>query len=67
MPTFTITSKKPFIVVDAVEYQEIQDRLERLEFLESKSLNRDIAVARQELKDGKTPSHTNLKARLLEN
>jgi len=67
MPTFTITSKKPFIVVDAIEYQEIQDRLERLEFLESRTLKKDIAEAHRELKAGKTTSHANLKAKLLEN
>ncbi len=54
MPTFTITSDKPFVVLDVAEYQEILDKLERLEFLTSKTLKRDIAVARKEFKEGKT-------------
>jgi len=67
MPTFTVTSEKPVVVIDQAEYQELQDRMERLEFLVSRSLKKDIIEARRELREGKTTSHTKLKSQLLEN
>ncbi len=67
MPTFTITLRKPFIVVDAAEYQEMQDRLERLEILTSTSLKKDVAAARKAFKEGKTTPFEKVMADLLEN
>lgn len=65
MPTFTITLDKPFIVVDAVEYQEMRDRLERLEILTSTSLKRDFTAARKAFKEGKTVPFDKVMAVLL--
>ncbi|MFH0764857.1 MAG: hypothetical protein V2A61_00395 [Calditrichota bacterium] len=67
MPTFTISSKKPVVVLDVDEYEAIQDRLERLEFLESRTLKKDIIDARQALREGRTVPLAKLKAKLLEN
>jgi len=54
MPTFTISSKKPVVVLDMDEYEELRERLEHLDILSSKSLKRDLAAARKALKEGKT-------------
>lgn len=66
MSTFTISSRTPVVVLDVKEYEAIQDRLERLEFLESQSLKKDIAEARKALREGKTTSLAKVKAKLLE-
>ena len=56
MPTFTISSKKPVVVMDVGDYEEIQDRLERLEFLESRTLKSDETEAMTALQKGITTS-----------
>ncbi len=61
MRRLTIAPEKPFIIIDAAVYQDIQDRLERLEFLESPALKRDIAEAIKESIEGKTTSHVILR------
>ncbi len=66
MPTFTITSKKPFVVLDAEEYEDIRERLERLDILTSAGLKRDITAARKALKEGRTTPLETVMAELLE-
>lgn len=66
MPSVTISSRKPVVVLDVKEYEAIQDRLERLDFLESRTLKKDIIDARKALKEGRTVSLAKVKARLLE-
>lgn len=66
MPSVIITSKKPVVILNTSEYQRIQDRLERLDFLESKTIKKDIAAARKALREGKTTSLASIKAKLLE-
>lgn len=66
MPSVTISSRKPVVVLDVKEYEAIQDRLERLEFLESRTLKKDIIDARKALREGKTISLAKAKAKILE-
>ncbi len=66
MPSVTITSRKPVVVLDVKEYQEIQDRLERLDFLESRTLKKDVLDARKALREGQTISLAKVKAKILE-
>ena len=56
MPEFTITAKRPVVVMDVAEYEELMDRIERLEFLGDESLQKDIDDAMKALREGRTTS-----------
>lgn len=66
MPTITITSDKPVVVLTVEEYQQMLDQIERMEILADPTLARDIAGARKALKEGRTTGLADLKAALLE-
>ncbi len=63
MPTLTITSDKPVVVIPAEEYDSMR---ETIEILSNPSLVRDIKKARREFKEGKTISWEKLMAELNE-
>ncbi len=61
MPTITIKSDKPVVVIPAEEYESL---LEALEILSNPSLIKDIERARKEFREGKTISLEKLRAEL---
>ncbi len=61
MPTLTIESDKPVVVVPLDEYQEL---LDTLEILSDPTLKRDVEQARKEFREGKTISLEELRAEL---
>jgi antitoxin YefM len=63
MPTFTISSKRPVIVLDVDEYESMK---ETIDILSNPELMKDIEKGRQEYKEGKTISWDKLRKELLE-
>ncbi len=61
MPTLTIKSDKPVVVVPLDEYEAL---LETVEILSDPTLKRDIERARKEFREGKTISLDKLRAEL---
>jgi len=61
MPTLTIKSDKPVVVVPLDEYQDL---LDTLEILSDPTLKRDVEKARKEFREGKTISLEKLRAEL---
>jgi PHD/YefM family antitoxin component YafN of YafNO toxin-antitoxin module len=61
MPTLTIKSDKPVVVVPLEEYQDL---LDTLEILSDSTLKRDVEKARKEFREGKTISLEKLRAEL---
>jgi len=61
VPTLTIESDKPVVVVPIDEYQEL---LDTLEILSDPTLKRDVEQARKEFREGKTISLEELRAEL---
>jgi len=61
VPTLTIESDKPVVVVPLDEYQEL---LDTLEILSDPTLKRDVEQARKEFREGKTISLEELRAEL---
>lgn len=53
MPTITIESDKPVVVIPFDEYQEL---LDTLEILSDPTLKRDVEQARKEFPEGKSKS-----------
>jgi PHD/YefM family antitoxin component YafN of YafNO toxin-antitoxin module len=64
MPTLTIRSDKPMVLVPVDEYNSMR---ETIEILSDPALVRDIRRARREFKEGKTVSWEDLMAELHEN
>jgi len=64
MPTLTIRSDKPMMLVPVDEYNSMR---ETIEILSDPALVREIRRARREFKEGKTVSWDNLMADLHEN
>ena len=61
MPTLTIKSDKPVVVIPLDEYQDL---LDTLEILSDPTLKRDVEKARKEFREGKTISLEKLRAEL---
>jgi PHD/YefM family antitoxin component YafN of YafNO toxin-antitoxin module len=61
MPTLTIKSDKPVVVVPLDEYEAL---LETVEILSNPALKRDIEKARKEFREGKTIRLEKLRAEL---
>ena len=61
MPTLTIKSDKPVVVVPLDEYEDL---LDTLEILSDPTLKRDVEKARKEFREGKTISLAKLRAEL---
>ena len=61
MPTLTIKSDKPVVVISVEEYESL---LETIEILSNPSLIKDIEIARKEFREGKTISLEKLRAEL---
>ena len=62
MPTLTIKSDKPVVVVPLDEYQDL---LDTLEILSDPTLKRDVEKARKELREGETVSWDKFKKEFL--
>lgn len=60
MPTLTISSDKPVVVLPVEEYEEL---LERLEILSNPSLLRDVKRGLREFEEGKTPRLSDIRKR----
>ena len=56
MPEFTVSSKRPVVVMDVEKYQDLIDRLERLEFSGDESAQRDLEQALKDYREGRTIS-----------
>ena len=61
MPTLTIKSDKPVVVISVEEYESL---LETIEILSNPSLIKDIELARKEFREGKTISLEKLRSEL---
>ncbi len=64
MPTMTIKSDKPMVLVPVAEYNSMR---ETIEILSDAALVRDIRKARREFKEGKSVRWEDLMAELHEN
>lgn len=62
MPTLTIESDKPVVVIPADEYESL---LETIDILSNPELVKDIEQARKEFREGKTKSWEQVKKDLL--
>jgi len=62
MPTLTIKSDKPVVVVPLDEYQDL---LDTLEILSDPTLKRDVEKARREFREGRTVSWEKFKKEFL--
>ncbi|MFH0766107.1 MAG: hypothetical protein V2A61_06780 [Calditrichota bacterium] len=64
MPTLTITSDKPIVVIPAEEYDSLR---ETLEILSDKALMRAIEKGRKEFTEGKTVKLSELRQKRCRN
>lgn len=62
MPTLTIESDKPVVVIPVDEYESL---LETIDILSNPELVKDIEQARKEFREGKTKSWEQVKKDLL--